>query len=275
MLAHDCRALIAQYRRDLEAELQKQDVRQEIERLRQIYPVFAMCPSVEAITALVGPGNRNDADEDALLGALLVELKRQPTLFPLLSLLFWRRLLSIFWRKVRSCPDPDYLLLRVCDGFYEVAVTYPRHRPGSIGGNLYWDTWKKVAKWQKEEATYSERHKDFGETPYCNRHEDPKQKAILHKRRKQPAPPVTFYTELADVQESEVFPEELEPYLEEMVLRQVINETQYDLLLETAVYRRMTEKEWAKARGVKYATVRSWRHRAEKAIRTQGKAPRE
>lgn len=47
------------------------------------------------------------------------------------------------------------------------------------------------------------------------------------------------------------------------VYQKVINETQYDLLLETAVYRRMTEKEWAKARGVKYATVWSSRHRAQ------------
>jgi len=50
------------------------------------------------------------------------------------------------------------------------------------------------------------------------------------------------------------------------VYQKVINETQYDLLLETAVYRRMTEKEWAKARGVKYAKARSWGHRAEMAI---------
>ena len=64
-----------------------------------------------------------------------------------------------------------------------------------------------------------------------------------------------------------VFPEESEAYLLDLVYRQVINETQYDLLLETAVYRRKTGKQWAKARGVKYATARCWRHRAELAIR--------
>ena len=59
----------------------------------------------------------------------------------------------------------------------------------------------------------------------------------------------------------------LAPFWLGYVYQKVVNETQYDLLLETAVYRRMTEKEWAKARGVKYAKARSWRHRAEKDIR--------
>jgi len=49
----------------------------------------------------------------------------------------------------------------------------------------------------------------------------------------------------------------LAPFRLGYVYQKVVNETQYDLLLETAVYRRMTEKEWAKARGVPHATVRS------------------
>jgi len=246
----DCRTLIAQYRRDLEAQLQRRDVRQEIERLRQTYAVFARYPSIEALTALVGPGNRNDADKNAFLSALLVEIKRQPTLFPLLCLVFWRRLLSIFWRKVRSCPDPDDLLLRVCAGFYEVAVTYPHHRPGSIGGNLYWDTWKNVTKWQGEEAKYRE-----------------------HNQRLEPADEAHII--LGDPREAKIHPEDMEVHLLDYVYQKVINEMQYDLLVETEVYRRMTEKEWAKARGVKYATARCWRHRAEAAIREYEKARRE
>ena len=72
---------------------------------------------------------------------------------------------------------------------------------------------------------------------------------------------------LGDPRIAEIYPEDMESYLLGFVYQKVINETQYDLLLETAVYRRMTEKEWAEARGVKYATARSWRHRAETAIR--------
>jgi hypothetical protein len=228
-------------------QLQQKDVRQEIEWLWETYPVFKRYPSVEELTTLAEPGNRNEADKEAVLSALLVEIKRQPALFPLLCLVFWRRLLKIFWRKVRSCPDPDDLLTHVGAGFYEVAVTYPHHRPGSIGGNLYWDTWKKVTGWQREEAEYREQYEHIG-----------------------PAHELCMVP--ADVQESEVFPEEMERYLLDFLFRQVIDDNQYDLLLETEVYRRMTQKEWAEARGVAHATARSWRHRAEQAIREYEKA---
>jgi hypothetical protein len=46
VLARDCRALIAQYRRDLEVQLEQKDVEQEIEWLRETYPVFKRYPSV-------------------------------------------------------------------------------------------------------------------------------------------------------------------------------------------------------------------------------------
>ena len=238
----DCRSLIAQYRRDLEVALQRREVRGEMQRLRETCRVFGRYPSIEELAALVGPSKPNEADRDAVLRALLVEIKRQPTLFPLLNWVFWPSLLDIFWRKVHSCPNADDLLSQVRADFYEVAVTYPLHRPGSIGGNLYWDTWKKVAAWQQEEAKYRGKHEPLGPA---------------HELGMLPA----------DLQESEVFPEDFEPYLRELVLRNVITQAQCDLLLETAVYGRLSEKEWAKARGVNPSTVRTWRHRAEKAIR--------
>jgi len=67
----------------------------------------------------------------------------------------------------------------------------------------------------------------------------------------------------------------MEAYLLELVYRGVINEKQYDLLLETKVYKRMSQNEWAEARGVAHATVRSWHHRAEMAIRKYEKDRRD
>ena len=69
-----------------------------------------------------------------------------------------------------------------------------------------------------------------------------------------------------DVQESEVGTDEMETYLLHLLRAGVIDERQCDLLLETAVHRRMTQKQWAEARGVPEGTARSWRCRAEKAI---------
>jgi len=54
----------------------------------------------------------------------------------------------------------------------------------------------------------------------------------------------------------------------------VIDQNEYDLLIETDVYGRMTQKEWARARGLAYATVRSWHHRAETAIERYERAGR-
>ena len=67
----------------------------------------------------------------------------------------------------------------------------------------------------------------------------------------------------------------LAPFWPGYVYQKVINGTQHDLLLETAVYRRMTEKEWAASRGVAYATARNSGHRAEAAIQEYEKAERE
>jgi len=250
VLARDCRDLIAQYRRDLEAQLRRLDLKHQIERLRKTYPVFKRYASAEELAALVGPGNENKADRDAVLRGLLVEIRGQPTLFPLLNWLFLPSLSHIFWRKARACPDSDGLLSEIRAGFYEVAATYPLHRPGSIGGNLYWDTWKRVRRWQREEARYREQYGPLG-------------------------PAYELGVVPADVQDRAVFPERMEEDLLELVYRQILTRVQYELLLETKVYGRMTQKEWAKSRGVNYETARSWCHRAERAIREYAKAEQE
>ena len=89
---------------------------------------------------------------------------------------------------------------------------------------------------------YREHHEEFG---------------LAHEKRPQ-------FSELV---KPEIFPEEKEAYLLDLLYRKVINSQQYDLLLKTQVYKRMSQKEWAEMRGVTYSTVRSWHHRAEKAIR--------
>ena len=278
MLARDCRALIAQYRRDLEVQLQQQAVRQEIECLRETYPVFEKYPSVEELAALVRPGNPAYADKDGVLIALLAEVKhgaateQGPRLFPLLNVVFWDSLMSIFWRKRKSVPDPDELFSRVQADFCHTALTYPLdRRPRKININLYRDTWKKVTAWQQEEAKHREPCRPPGPTDDVL--VDPREAEVhpkdmeVYPKVKPLGPADEAHIILGDPREAEVYPEDMESYLLGFVYQKVINETQYDLLLETAVYRRLTEKEWAKARGVKYPTARSWRHRAEQSIR--------
>jgi hypothetical protein len=257
VLSRDCRTLVAQYRRDLEAQLQQRDVRQEIERLRETYPVFRRYPSVQELAALVRPGNPAYADKDAVLFALLAEIKRdaatklKPRLFPLLNLIFWDNLMTIFQWKRWDCPNPADLFSEIQVRFFQVAVAYPLdRRPRKVNINLYRDTRKKVSAWQKEEAKHREPCQPLG-------------------------PADEAHIILGDPREAEVHPEDMEEHLLGYVYQGVINETQYDLLLETEVYKRICQKEWAEAHGVTHATVRSWRHRAEQAIREYEKARQE
>ncbi len=239
---------VEQYLGQLDAQLERESVKKAVADLRKAHPVFAKYPTIEDLIDLGRPGNQNYEDKDTVLATLLVELKRETTLFPLLNLLFWKSLVRLFYSKKRSVPDEDDLFIRIQTEFFHVAIAYPlERRPRKIDVNLILDTKKKVTRWQREEVIYRDQHEEFG---------------VAHEDR----------PSVADLQVSEVFPEEIEAYLLDLIYRQVINERQYDLLLETRVYRRMNQKEWAEARGFTYATVRSWHFRAEAAIRKYEKA---
>lgn len=239
------------YRRDLETQIQNQKLNQAIEKIRETYPILKKYPTTEDLIALIQPGNQNYSDKDEVLRIILVEIKTDFTLFPLLNLMFWDSLLRLFRRKCKNVPNHNELFSRIQMDFFHTAVLYPlTRRPRKIDVNLFLDTKKKVTRWQREEALYSKRHDELKPT-----HETGQS--------------------LNDFQKTHVFPEEMEEYLLDLVYRRIINEKQYDLLLETQVYKRMNQKEWAKVRGVAYATTRSWRFRAEESIRKYEKERKE
>ena len=78
--------MLEQYRRALELQLQRQELKREIERIKAAHPIFRDYPTTKDLTALVKPGNRNYADKDEVLRILLRELKHETTIFPLLNL---------------------------------------------------------------------------------------------------------------------------------------------------------------------------------------------
>lgn len=243
-------ASIEQYRRQLEGQVRSHRIKEEVERLRKLHPIFEHYSAIENLIDLGRPGGRCYEEKDAVLAVLLSEIKRAPTIFALLNLMFWDSLLRLFYSKRKNLPawDHDELFARIQVDFFHTAVSYPlERRPRKIDVNLVLDTKKRVTRWQREEALYRERHEEFGPA-----HEDKQA--------------------LSELVVSRVFPEEMEAWLLDLVYRKVINEQQYDLLLETEVHKRMTEKAWAESRGVPYATVRSWHHRAKMAIQKHVKA---
>jgi hypothetical protein len=179
--------------------------------------------------------------------------------------MFWKSLIRLFYNKRRSVPDPDDLFVRIQTEFFHVTASYPLdRRPRKIDVNLILDTKKKVTRWQREEALFRDHHEEWVETH-----------KVRLGRRKEWVSPYAERPSLADYQVTEVFPEEMEEYLLDLVYRKVINGRQRDLILEVDVYRRMSEKQWAEVRGFAYATVRSWHFRAEAVIRRYEKARRE
>jgi hypothetical protein len=235
----------------LEAQLHSPEFKQAIEKIRTTYPIFRKYPTPEDLAILVQAGNKNYADKDEILRIILRRLKLDNTLFPLLNFMFWNSLVRIFRRKWRNVPNPEQLFSRIQLDFYHTAIAYPLHnRPQKIDVNLILDTRKKVSKWQQEEAAYYELHEELG-------------------------PDHETCQLLSELEITQIFPEEKETYLLDLVYRKIINERQYDLLLEVDVYKRMNQREWAEARGVPYATVRSWHARAEASIREYEEAHRE
>ena len=243
------RPSIRQYRSQLEAQLEKDDVKKTVAELRQAHPVFGKYPTLDDLVSLGKAEDHNYEDKDAVLAILLSKIKRETTLFPLLHLMLWESWARLFNGKRKSVPasDLDELFSRLQVDFFHTAVEYRLdRRPRKIDVNLILDTRKKISRWQREEAVRSERHESFDEI------ETPEAKRTWA---------------LAELLVSTVFPEEKEEYLLDRVYRGVINKLEYGLIVETQVYKRMNLKEWARINGVPHATARSWLYRAKLALR--------
>lgn len=237
------RSSVERYWHQLLAHINGLEISSKLETLRREYPELLKDHTPPALADLVRAGNRDYAIKDLLLRVLLQKVKDDPAVFPLLHFMFWDSLLRLYGLYRRRVPDPDELFSRIVVAFFHTAVSYPLdRRPIKVDVNLILDTRKKIVQWQREEAAHRQRHE------------------VLDASHEARAPLSLF-------QPSEVFPEEMEAYLLDLVYRNVITQQQYDLLLETQVYARMSQKEWAKVRRVTYATVRSWRFRAEQTIR--------
>jgi len=240
---------IEQYHSQLEAYVEREEVKQAVAELRKAHAIFKEHPTIEDLIKLGQQGNKNYADKDAVLAILLSEIKRETTLFPLLHLMLWESWARLFNGKRKSVPasDLDELFSRLQVDFFHTAVEYRLdRRPRKIDVNLILDTRKKISRWQREEAVRSERHESFDEI------ETPEAKRTWA---------------LAELLVSTVFPEEKEEYLLDRVYRGVINKLEYGLIVETQVYKRMNLKEWARINGVPHATARSWLYRAKLALR--------
>lgn len=241
------RPFLEQYRAYLDEGLNGQKFGQAFGRIKREHPVFDRYPTVETLRNLLNPNNKNYADKDEVMAILLRELKRTNAVYPLINLMFWDSLYRLYRRRRHYVDDPEELFCRIQSDFYHAVTSHNVERlPRKIDVNLFLNTRKKVLAWERESL----------------RNRDALRGSIAEFRDLSEAG-----LSPADLVESIVHPEEMDVYLLDMVYRKVITETQYDLLIETSVYERMSQKEWALKRGIPHTTVRTLKHRAEKAIR--------
>ena len=236
--------MVGDYRRWLEAKLQWQKVKREVERLRAEHAVFRQYPTIEDLINLGRRGAPDYEQKDEVLAILLAGIKRNPTLFPLLNLMLWESLVRLL--NIKGVTDREELFSRMTTEFCQTAMSYSiENRPRKIDVNLILDTKKKLIRWRNDEIEYH-------------------QVRLPRERDRR----------LAEWQES-IFPEDMEACLSDLAFRGVINGNQLDLILEVDIHKRSSEKQWAADRGVAYATVRSWRFRAVEAIQKDVRAQRE
>ena len=215
--------------RDLENALKTEEFKKAFEELKAGKDVFGKYPTVEALCALADPGHTDYERKDAVFAAILAGIRKDKALYPLIHRMLWDSLDRLFLLAMKSDADPEEVFAKIHAEFYLLVTAYPEERCSrKIDVNLILGTRKKISRWQGREG---KRRAQCGWLP---------------QERIGGLP-------ISALRESAVFPEEMVEYLLDLVYRKVITEQQYDLLLETKVYRRMDLREWAKSRGLGYA----------------------
>lgn len=234
---------LAQYCTYLEEKLNGREFEQALERFKSTHSVFRKYPTVEDLKTLVQAGNRNYTDKDDVLTILLKELKKSNIIYPLINFMFWDSLIRLYWQRKSRVDDHEELFSRIQLDFYHTVRSHNLERlPRKIDVNVFLNTKKKVIAWEKEKVRQDKALREIESLGKVG-------------------------LSLADLETTIFQPEELALYLLDKVYRKVINETQYDLLIETQVYKRMSPQEWALKKGIPHATARILKHRAEKALR--------
>lgn len=231
------------YRRELKSKLEERECREAFEKLRIEHSIFNLYPTVEYLCDLLNPGNKNYAHKDEVMAILLTELHRNNAIYPLINIMFWDSLYRLYRQRRFWVTDPERLLNEIWWSFYQSLMNHnPERISRKIDVNIFLNTKKRVIAWEKGNLRYEEVRKEL---------ED------LCKDGLSPF----------DFKKSNHYPQEMKAYLLSMLYRKVISEAQYELLIETLVYKRMSQKKWAEKRGIPDNTARALKLRAKRAIK--------
>ena len=231
------------YRKEIELQVDAEECRNAFEKLKSGHSIFNLYSTVKSLRELFKSNNKNYAHKDEVMVIFLTELHRNKAIFPLINIMLWNNLYWLYCRHFKRVTDPEELFNRIQEEFYHCLINHNLERlPKKVNMNILFNTRKKIIAWEEEKLRYEKELKEFdnlselGLSPF-------------------------------DLAKSQVYPEQMEEYLLDMVYRKIITEIQYDLILETQVYKKMNQKEWALKRGIPHSTVRTLIFRAKVAMR--------
>lgn len=231
------------YRKELELQVNGKECKEAFERLKSEHSIFEFYSTVKSLRDLFKSDNKNYSHKDEVMAILLTELHKNKAIFPLINIMFWNNLYWIYCRHFNRVSDLEELFNRIQEEFYHSLMNHNLERlPKKINMNVLFNTRKKVIAWEEEKLRYGKALKEFDNLSELN-------------------------LSPFDLAKSQIYPEQIEEYLLDMVYREIITQIQYELILETQVYKRMNQKEWALKRGIPHSTVRTLMLRAKMAMK--------
>jgi len=253
------------YQRVLERQVNSGQCMEVFEKIRSECPIFNFYPTVESLCNLFKPGNKNYSHKDIVMVILLREFHRDKVIYPLINLTFWNSLYSLYCQRRFRNSDLTELFTKIQEGFYQALMSHDLERlPQKVDVNIILNVKKRIIAWEGKNLGNTQEQREL--EGICKELYTERLKAkktwggiIEEVNAIRQITPFDFW-------ESNIYPEEMESFLLDKVYKKIISEIQYDLLRETLVFKRMSQKEWADKKGISEGTVRSLRFRAKMAI---------
>lgn len=253
------------YQRVLEKQVNSGQCKESLDKIKSEYSIFNFHPAVESLCILFKPGNKNYSHKDEIMAILLREFHRDKVIYPLINLIFWNSLYSLYCQRRFRNSDLTELFTKIQEEFYQSLMNHNLERlPQKVDVNIILNVKKRIIAWEGKNLGNTQEQRELEKT--CKELYTERLKAKKTWREiTEEANAIRQITPF-DFWKSNIYPEEMESFLLDMVYKKIISEIQFELLRETLVFKRMSQKEWADKKGIPEGTVRSLRLRAKVAI---------
>ena len=237
--------VIRKYHSNLKKEFFSFPCQKIFKCLQETHPVFKRYRTLEEIQQLCSIGNKQYLDQNKILGILVTTYHSQPQIFPLLNLIFWELLLRLYnhWKNYWPTRNDLQEFFQVIQtSFLETLSRYYPQKPYcKVGVNIYLNTKNRVYRWRGKLMRRKELSNHLaGDLPGA--------------------------ADVSRIESQGTSPEEIDAHLLKCMYQGVISKKQYEVLVETVIFKRMNLKQWAEQTKTSSSQVRSLKKRAIKYL---------